>query len=218
MVAGVVRVCIAGVFYPAKRVGAGVGFNFGAADIQQRAQDAPRGFRRAHGCQPAHAAAAQQAVQHRLGLVIQMMRKEQPAVIALLFGQNPQTGAAGGSLRAVRGVVFYLYAQHRAAHAQFAAQRAAKVRPFIGCRLQAVMHMQRVQLKMQLATGAGEQMQQGDGIHAARERQIQARAAPDTGGIQRGEDSVEEQGVGISGGHGAGRGDYAAASPSLKLP
>ena len=128
-----------------------------------------------------------------------MVCKQQPARFALLRRQRLQAHLAGGSLRAVRRMFVYLYVQHRAAHAQFAAQRAAKVRPCIGCRLQTVMNMQRVQGKTQRATGAGEQMQQGDGVHTARECQIHARAARNARRRQCIEHGAKEQGIGVVG-------------------
>ncbi|MDT4847958.1 hypothetical protein FQZ97_820350 [compost metagenome] len=81
-IAGKRCVGVARVFHPGKPLRTGIGFQFGAGQLQQRPDQAalPQRPTLRHRRQSAHTGAAQQAEQQGLGLVVAVLGAEQDLV------------------------------------------------------------------------------------------------------------------------------------------
>ena len=162
------------------------------------AQQLGRAVGAIHAGQARRAGAAQQLQQHRLGLVVLVVGREQQAhaMRRAQLAQGRVAALAGRLFRARLGIFFQGDTACLEGDAQAGAQLRAVGQPGIRIRAQAVVHVKRVQGHAVLLSPGMRQVQQGRGIEAAAQGDADGTAGWRHAGFQRaGEDSGDGGGL-----------------------
>jgi hypothetical protein len=162
---------IAGVVNPVQRLRLRIGQQRGARNLQQRAPHRTGGKRRlAADCgQPIHPGPAQGAQQEGFGLVVAVMGQGQLFARAQGAGERIAAGMARGRFQAVAAVAGHVDADHLQVDVPGRADRLAMLRPRVGSRLQAMVHVHRTQAGIALRSRLRQPMQQHGGIESTTE-------------------------------------------------
>ena len=176
-VAAKTNVQIAVVLHPIEAMCPRIGQQFDASHAQERPQltGVPAGsaLRFGHGRQPFGARATQQLQQQGFGLVVLVMRGEQP--VAIERGKNMLALAPCGGFDSGRVIARDLHTMYRQFNGMACAKLRAEFRPGVGVGREAVVDMYGMKLKRKRVAQRQQQMQQHDRIESARQRQGQAR-------------------------------------------
>jgi hypothetical protein len=147
----------------------------GARQGQQRAQLDARASR--HAGEARWPRAAQQLQQHRLELVLGVVREQQPFARRELPAQRTQALLAGRRFQRFAARHPDRPAQHRAVDLEQRRARASGGRPAGRARLQGMVDVQRAQLQPPAAAQRGQRDQQRHRVGPARAGYAQPRAA-----------------------------------------